>query len=261
MLTSGDYHFLKPSEKAIHNFRRLQQANTVVYALLAVLVLLSIWNVITVASVIRSSSTTDLVDVGSIRSHISSQLITWVALIALAVFIFKEWKWGERSFSMIYYLAPLFFLAMVPVMSAEIEPAEESMSVKFTLNYCEPGAIEGGEVVDSTLCALVDPADTTVLMTSADPMDSDEEWRTPDSGDSFGNAWQVEARGKFRVYFLLQQGSMDTCTSANVATSVIEQERQGHTCLEREGRAWLVQPFETSTIEGGRLIVYQEMEP
>lgn len=261
MLTRSDYSFLKPSEKAAQNFRRLQQANIVAYALLAVLVLLGIWNIIALSSLMRSDTATDLADVSSIRGHISSQLITALALITLAFFIFKEWKWGERSFSMVYFLAPLFFLAVVPVMSAEVEPAEDGMVVKFTLNACEPGIIENGQVMDSSLCSLADLADTSVYMTHADPMEGDPEWHAPDMRDSFGSGWNVEARGRFRVYFLLEQNSMDQCTSAQIATSVFAQSRQEQNCLERDGQAWLVQPYETSTVEGGRLIVYQEVAP
>lgn len=261
METSGDYAFLKPSTKAAHNFKRLQQANMLVYALLGVLVILGIWNVLAVASLIRTDAATDLADIGSISSHISSRLIMWVALITLAVFVFKEWKWGERSFSAIYFLAPLFFLAMVPVMSAEVQPNEETMVVKFTLNHCEPGAIEGGEVVNSDLCTILDPEDTTVYLSASNPTDDDVEWRAPNSGDSFGNGWQVDARGRIRVYIMFAQDSLDQCESITMTTSVMPRERLGYQCIERDGKAWLVQPYETSSVEGGRLIVYQEVTP
>lgn len=261
MLTNSEYSFLQPSEKAVHNFRRLKQANTVVYALLGVILLLGIWNVLVLASLIRSDSATDLADIGSIRSHISSQLIMGVSLITLAIFIFKEWKWGERSFAMVYFLAALLFLGLVPVMSAEMEPIEESMAVKFTVNHCEPDSIEGGEVLNSSGCLLVDPTDTTAYMTTSDPTSGDPEWLSPNSQDSFGSSWQVDARGRFRVYFLLEQNSMEHCTSAPISTSVPPRERYGHHCLERDGEVWLVQAFETSAAEGGRLIVYQEVAP
>lgn len=231
-----------------------------VYSLLGVLVVLGIWNVLTLASLIRTDSARDLADISSIGGHISSQLILWISLLTLAIFIFKEWKWGERSFAVVYFLAGLFFLAMVPVMSAEIEPAEESMVVKFTLNSCEPGAIEGGELLNSSLCTLVDPADTTVYMASEEPVNGDPEWLTADTQDSFGSGWQVEARGKFRVYFLLEQSSIEQCES-RLTTSVFAPDRLGHNCMEQDGTAWLVQPFDTSAAEGGRLIVYQEIAP
>ena len=260
MLTRPDYSFLQPSEKAVQNYRSLKQANIVVYALLGVLVVLGIWNVLTLASIIRADTAIDLADTGSISSHISSRLILWISLLTLGIYIFKEWKWGERTFAAVYFLAGLFFLAMVPVMSAEMEPAEENMVVRFTLNYCTPGAIEGGEMLDSSLCTLVDPADYTVFMASENPVSEDPEWLTPNAGDSFGHGWQVEARGKFRVYFLLEQPSAEQCDSA-LTTSVASPERHGHHCLERDGKTWLVQAYETSANEGGRLTVYQEVEP
>lgn len=260
MLTMRDQTVHHRSATAEHTFRRLHQANIVVFVLLGLLLLLGIWNVWTLTSIIRSDAR-DLADVGSIHSHISAQLITWVSIVTLAVFVFKEWRWGERSLGGVFVLAGLLFLWLVPVMSAEVEPTEESMQVAFTLNHCEPGAIEGSTLVDSSLCLLVSPDNMTMFMTASDPLDGDPEWLAPDEVTQFGAGWNVEARGRFRVYFLLEQDSIEQCRESRLVTSVPPRERYGHQCLEQDGQVWLVQAYETSHVETKRLIIYQEVEP
>lgn len=259
MFTMRNDSLHRPSDRAEADFRRLSHFNKIILGMMIVLVILGVWNIIVLAATIRSEAV-DLADSGSIMSHISSRLIILAALVTLALYLYKEWKWGEFGFSMAFFLGPLLFLTLVPVMSAEVEPAEESMVVKFTLNHCAPGGIEGGEVLDSSKCTLVDPADYTVYMTDSEPVNGDQEWLTPDTQDSYGSGWQIVTRGRFLVYFVVEQPSLDQC-NARISTSVPASERRGHHCLERDGKVWLVQAFETSAAEGGRLIVYQEFAP
>lgn len=250
----------KPSETAIQSYRNLNQANRIFYALLGVLVLLGIWNVFYVASLIRSG-VTDLAAIGEVGTHISTRLITLVAIVALALFIYKEWKWGDRGFVMAYPLAALLFLWLVPVMSAEIQPAEESMVVMFTLNECETGAIVDRALADSSLCELVAPDSYNVQMATSNPFDSDAQILAPSNEDSFGHGWPVEARGRFQVYFMVEQPSMEACQNTEFVTNQMGVSLDGDDCLEHEGAVWKVYPFVTSTEEGGRLSVSYVREP
>lgn len=260
MFTMRDDSLHRPSDRAEQAFRQQTRFNRIIFVLMVIIALLGVWNIFVLVSIIREGAV-DLAKNGTIMDHLSSRLIILTSLVTLSLYLYKEWKWGEGGFAMAFFLAPLLFLGLVPVMSAEVEPAEEPMQVKFTLNQCEPGAIEGGEVLDSSLCVLVDPAETTVYMTASDPMDGEPDWLTPDAQDSIGFGWNVEARGKFRVYFLLEQESVEQCESSAISTSVSSRERHGHHCLERDGQVWLVQAYETSSVEGGRLTMYQEIMP
>lgn len=244
----------KPSETAIQSYRNLHQANRIFYASLGVLVVIGIWNVFYVASLIRSG-VTDLAEIGEVSTHISSRLITLVAVLALALFIYKEWKWGDRGFVMAYPLAALLFLWLVPVMSAEIQPEEESMVVMFTLNECEPGAIQDGQLADSSLCELIAPDSYNVQLATSNPFDNDAEILASASEDSFGHGWPVEARGRFQVYFMVEQPSMEACQNIEFVTNQMGVSLGGNDCLEHEGAVWKVYPFVTSTEEGGRLSV------
>lgn len=260
MFTMRDGSLYRPSERAEHAFRLQTRFNKIIFAMMAIIVILGVWNIIVLAGTIGGGAV-DLSETDSILSHISSRLMILASLITLALYLYKEWKWGEGGFAMAFFLAPLLFLALVPAMSAEVQPAEESMQVKFTLNHCDPGAIEGGEVLNSADCTLVNPAEMTVFMTASDPMEGDPEWLEPDAQDSIGVGWNVETHGMFRVYFLLEQDSIEQCESARLSTSVSSRDRFGHHCLEQDGQAWLVQAFETSPDEGGRLTMFQEVAP
>lgn len=161
---------------------------------------------------------------------------------------------------MVIFLGPLLFLYLVPVMSAEVEPTEESIQVEFTLQHCQPGGIEGGELVDNSLCEFVPLEEGDVYMSASDPMDGDAEWLEPDNISDRRATWNVEARGEFVVYLIVSQDSIAQCEESRLTTSVQQQERRGHTCMEQAGQAWLVQPFVTSEIKTSWLLVYQEIE-
>lgn len=250
-----DYTAFSPSERARHNYAQLDRFNKVCYALLAVMVVLGIWNVIEVVALIRSGEK-DMADVVSIMDHISTRLILGVGLVALLVFIFKEWKYGDRGFAGVYFLAALLFLGLVPTMSAEIQPSEEDLRVAFTYNLCEAGGIEGAQVIDSSLCQLQDPDSFNVILAAADPRASDVEKMESTGSDSSGVSWSVTTRGTVRVYAMVEQESLEICQSSKVVNNTGE---YGHFCVENEGTAWLVQPFEISAVSGNRLVVHQEL--
>lgn len=252
-----DYSAFSPSERAQRNYEKLDRANKICYALLAVIGVLGIWNIIEVTALIRAGAR-DLADISSIMDHISSRLIVGLAVVALAVFLFKEWKWGDRGFGGVYFLAGLLFLGLVPTMSAEIQPAEEDVLVSLTLNQCEAGAIEGSSVLDSSLCLLQEPGSYNVVLAEANPMENDAKRLEPISQDSVGVNWTIVARGTVRVYAMVEQPSLESCEASKVVNNTAE---YGHFCMEDGGTAWLVQPFEASAATGNRLVLHQEPAP
>lgn len=252
-----DYSAFSPSQRAQENYRKLELFNKICYGLLAVMVVLGIWNIIEVATLIRSG-VRDLADIASIMDHISSRLILGVGAVALAIFIFKEWKYGERGFAGVYFLAALLFLGLVPTMSAEIQPAEEDLLVSLTYNVCDPDAVEGGVVIDSSLCLLQEPDNYNVMLAASNPQESDAERQAPGGQDSVGVNWTINGRGNVRVYAMVEQQSLEICESSKVANNT---DGYGHFCMEEDGTAWLVQPFEVSSATGNRLVIHQEFAP
>lgn len=260
MLSLRDPKLLEASAAAEQSFRRLHRANIVCYALLGVLALLGIWNVLVMSSVIRGE-VPDLADAGSILTHISTKLIWWIALATLLLFIFKEWRWGERGFASIFFLAALLFLTLVPTMSAEVEPVQENFTLEMTYARCEQGGIEGEMLLDADKCDIVTFGEGGAFLSKSDPGVGDGDWLAPAEIQRGFAKWNVEARGRFKVHFILPQSSMDYCETSRLVTSVPSNNRYGHHCLEQDGDVWLVVPFETSVVESGYITIYQESAP
>lgn len=261
MLSLKNLDLLNESSSAQQTYRKLHIANRICQVLLVVLVLLGIWNVIAVASLIRGVNAPDLADVGSILTHLSTRLIWIVSAIALAFYLFKEWKWGERGFPMVFFLAGLLFLVLVPTMSAEIEPAEEPVTLDLTYAICESGALADSTLVDADKCEISRPAEGDVFLGDSNPIDGDVNWIDPNRFESGYTRWNLDTRGRFTVYYMVKQPSMEHCETAQIATSVNPDERRDHDCFERDGAAWLVMPFETSAVDSGYLTIYQESAP
>lgn len=254
-----DPEMLDESASARHSFQRLRQLNTVVFALLGVMVLLGIWCVVTLIRQ-ESANAPDLATISPIQDHISSRLINVVGVITLLIFIYKEWRYGERSFGMVYFLLPLLAVWLIPVMAAESQAPTDTKEVEFTLNLCEPGGIEGTSVIDNRLCGQQALADGDVYLSLANPTDDDPELLEPMEILSDRARWQVTGSGEYTVYFLLRQESLDACTTARFVTGQRSGEQISAFCLERDGVAYSVHPFVTSREATGRLVVYQELE-
>lgn len=261
MLSLKNLDLLNESSSAQQTYRKLHIANRICQVLLVVLVLLGFWNVIAVASLIRGVNAPDLADVGSILTHLSTRLIWIVSAIALAFYLFKEWKWGERGFPMVFFLAGLLFLVLVPTMSAEIEPAEEPVTLDLTYSICAPGGLEGSMLLDASKCEISRPAEGEVFLGNANPLEGDADLIAPSRVESGYTRWNLEARGRFTVYFMVKQPSVEHCETARVVTSVNPDKQRGHECFEHDGTAWLVMPFETSAVDSGYLTIYQESAP
>ena len=261
MLSLKNPDLLKESTSAERTYRKLHIANRICQGLLVVLVLLCIWNVIALVSIVRGLEAPDLADVGSILTHPSSRLIWIVSAITLAFYAFKEWKWGDRGFVMVFFLTVLLFLVLVPTMSAELEPANEVVTLDLTYSICEPGGLEGATVIDASKCEISRPDEGEVFLSDSNPMDGDSGWIAPNRFESGYTRWNLETRGRFTVYFVVKQPSMEHCETAQIATSANPEYGRDHGCVERDGSAWLVMPFETSVAESGYLTIYQEAAP
>lgn len=248
----------RQSAAAVHTYKRLHQLTLLSYFLLAAIAILGMWSVLKATGTL-GTTVPDLADVGSIRDHISAQLVTWLAAITLALYIFKEWRYGDRGFVMVYFLTGLLALWLLPVVASEFEPSPVQLEMEFTLNTCQPGGIEGDTVADRSLCSITRPSELNVLMSDADPARSDALVRTPDVNLDNLSRWNVEGQGQFRVYFLLEQESMGACEGSRFVTDRQSAEGLATACIERDGTVWSMHPFVTSENQTGRLVVYQEL--
>lgn len=252
-----DWSVYSPSAHAEHNYRRLHQANIVFYIMLGLMAICGIWNVIAVADMIRGGAT-DLSLVASIQQHISTRIINFLAIAALALFAFKEWKWGDRSFGMVFVLGLLLFLWLVPVMSAEVQPAEEQLRLDVTYTLCAPGGIEGSSVLDSSKCEIATMEEGSMWMSASNPLEGDFETVPPDTLRPNLASWNITARGHFTVYFMLPQESMEVCENTRFTTSVSGRDAIGTQCLEHEGTAFSVHPFTTNADANTWFTIFQE---
>lgn len=250
----------RPSERAERDFRRQKLFNNIILGLMIFMAIMGVWNVITIASIIRDGAV-DLADTAAILSHISSRIIFAAGAVTLVLIIIKEWKWGDPGFATAFVLAPLLFLVLVPVMSAELQPNEESMHLEATFTQCEPGGIEALEAQDNSLCEIVGSDSGRIFMSGSNPADGSPELLEPDVMQPDRAGWDVEARGEFKVYFMLQQESMDACESSQFTTSASREATTNHNCVEIDGTAYSSHSFVTSNLAGKWFSVYQEAAP
>lgn len=255
-----DMSVYAPSARAEQNYRRLHRANLAFYAILAVMAILGVWNVISVASMIRGGAV-DLADVSSITEHPSARLINILAIVALIVVIVKEWKWGDRNFAIVGFLGILLFLWLVPVMSAEIQPAEDQVRLDITYTQCAPGGIEGSSDLDTSLCEIADMNSVTMFMAASNPLEGEVELLPPDAVQPNTAQWNVTARGHFTVYFLVEQDSIEACEAARFTTSASSRDEVAHHCLEQGGVAYSAHPYTTDVDANSWFTIYQEREP
>jgi hypothetical protein len=245
------------SPAAVHHHKRFRQFSTVTYILLAIIAALGVWTILKTAGAF-GSSIPDLADVASIRDHMATRLVTILAAITLVIFLFKEWRFGDLNFNMIFFLVPLLALWLFPVVAAELEPDLVDFDVEFQLTRCESGAFADGQV-DTSLCKIVSPADVIVLMSDAEPHRTDATIRAPQVTANEYHRWFIQGRGEFYIYFLLQHATMEECEGSQMALGRDPSAPYSYECMERDGAVWSVHKFQTSENQTGRLVILQEL--
>lgn len=258
MSSRDNSRLYRQSSGAVRSYKRLRQFNLISYVLLATIAVLGLWSIIIVTGA-SGNTVPDLADVASIRDHIIARLVTILAVVTVAIVIFKEWRYGDRGFGMVYFLTALLAMWLLPVMAAELEPPPVQLEAEFTLNICQPGGIEGGMVIDRSQCSIAPPAGLNVMMSDADPARADAVVREPNVNLDNLSRWNLEGRGQFRVYFLLEQESIAACEGLQFASDRQMAVNVTTNCIERDGAVWSVHPFVTSVNQTGRLVVYQEL--
>lgn len=258
MLTMRNADMHRKSPSAEYSYRRLRQMDIAVLVLLAAMAILAFWNVSTLISMF-SSDVPDLAELGVITEHPSTRLMYPVGLLALALFLFKEWQYGERTLGMWYMLLPMLALVLVPTASAELQPSVRDKVVEFTLTRCPAGAMEGDTLLDPEACSITAIHESEVFLADSDPLDGDFELLSPQSDSNGGAKWTVAGTGKYKIYFLVEQDSPEVCASSRFSSNVDAEDRLANTCLVHDGYSYSVHPFVTDYMSNGWLVVYQSM--
>lgn len=258
MLTMRNPTIHEASAKADAHYRTLKVFNIVVTTLLVVIAALAIVNIAAAVSMFRTEIQ-DLADIGSIREHFTTQWILTLSATALVIFVFKEWKYGERSLGMIYFLAPLLFFALIPTVTAEIQPNARDKVVELTISRCAPGGLEDGRMVDADKCEVASLDEGGVFLSASNPAENAGEMQPPDSTTAAGGKWTVRGIGSYKVYFLVKQESMEHCSGSVFTNNVDEGSRTTSSCIEHDGTVYSVHPLVTNYISNGWLVVYQQL--
>lgn len=257
MLNPDPSRIYQTSAAAIRDHKRNSQFSLVTYALLAVIGVLGLWTILKITGAF-GTTIPDLADVASIRGHIVTRLVTILTVVAVLIYLFKEWRFGDFSFSMVYFLVPVLALWLFPVVAAELEPDVAQFDVEFQLTRCAPGSFESDQV-NGDNCKIVPPDEVTVQMSNADPTREDATIREPGSVSNEYARWHVEGRGEFYVYFMLQQDSMAECQGSLMATGRDSSAPYSWDCIEYQESVWSVHKFQTSEHQTGRLVVVQQL--
>lgn len=260
MLVMRNRETHRESPTAESNFRRLRQFNIAVAILIIAMVVLAIWNALVLAGLFRQE-VPDLADIAMVREHISTRLIYLAGGLALVLFVIKEWRYGERSLGMLYVLMPILALVLVPTMMDELQPNPRDKTVEFTLTRCAAGAIEDSRVTDPDSCEIAAISDGEVFLADSNPIDGNFELVEPHGMTSGGGRWTVTGVGSYKVYFLVKQESMDSCTDSTFTNNVGQDTRLESSCIEHEGAAYSVHPLITSYMTNGWLVTYQALTP
>lgn len=251
-------HMWKPSPTAEKNFGKLNLLNKVSLGLLGLMAVLAMWNVLVAADSLRDRGR-ELADMEiSPANHISGQLILGLALVTLAIYLFKELKFGEFTVGSFVFLGGLAFLALVPVVGEEVQMPLKDQILSITYSECEQGVIVDGRPTDRERCVPGMLGEEDFLLADRDPTADDVTFSGPRDSTDGRWRWNVEARTVYMVHFLVKQPSMDVCEQRNTSVTVDGNYREGGSCMEHEGSAWLVLPLEITPELPGNIQIYQD---
>ncbi len=245
MFQVRDYSLFTPSPNAERTFRALRRMDYMVNTAIGVLLVLCVWNMITLVK-LRLISNQDLAGVSDIIDEPSTKLIWLVSLATLGLIVAREWQFGERSIGVVYPLAALLAILLVPAMMSEIQPALRDQTLRIVMSECPPKAIVNGQLETIARCTPHAINDGDVLLATSNPAEGVFETLDPVSGGQNTIAFTMSGRGTYTVYFMFRQEDMAACQQAMLFHRNAPAETGVYQCVESDGAAWLVMPHTTS---------------
>lgn len=245
MFQVRDYSVFLPSPNAQRAFRKLRILDFVVNGLIALLVLLCIWNIGTLAQ-LRMIDNQDLADVRSITDDLSTRLIWIITPVTLGVIILRELLVGDRGFAIIFPLAGLLALVLIPAAMTEIQPPLENKTLRVVMNECPPKAIVNDQLSSIGRCTPRPINEGDVMLAVSDP--ADESFTTIDAASGGQNTitYTFGGRGTYTVYFMFRFDSMDACERSIILDRGGVFSSVNYQCMEHSNAYWKVMPHTTT---------------
>lgn len=245
MFQVRDYSVFLPSPNAERAFRKLRILDFVVNGLIALLVLLCLWNIGTLAQ-LRLIDNQDLGDVRSITDDLSTRLIWIITPVTLGVIIAREWLIGERSIGLIYPLAALLTVVLIPAAMTEIQPPLEDKTLRVVMSECPPKAIVNDRLSSIGRCTPRPIKDGDVMLAVSDPADGSFTTIDAAAGGQNTIAYTFSGRGTYTVYFMFRFDDMDACERSTILHRGAAFSSVNYQCIEHDNAYWKVMPHTTA---------------
>lgn len=260
MFQVRDYSVFLPSPNAERAFKRLRYLDFVVNGLIALLVLLCIWNVAKLAE-LRMIDNQDLADVHGITDDLSTRLIWIITPVTLGVIAIREWLIGERSVGIIYPLAALLTVILVPAAMTEIQPPLEDQTLRVIINECPPKAIVNDELSSIGRCTPRPINDGDVMLAVSNPADGPFNTVEPVAGGQNTITYTLTGRGTYTVYFMFLFDDTAACERSTILPRGGAFSSVNDSCIEHNNAIWKVMPHTTAANQPSGIHLIQVAVP
>lgn len=260
MFQVRDYSVFLPSPNAKRAFRKLRILDFVVNGLIALLILICLWNIGRLAQ-LRLIDNQDLADVRSITDDLSTKLIWILTPVTLGVIAVREWMIGERTVGVIYPLAALLAVILVPAAMTEIQPPLQDQTLRVVMNECPPKSIVNDELSSIGRCAPRPIDDGDVLLAVSDP--ANESFTTVEAvaGGQNTITYSLSGRGTYTVYFMFRFDDTSACERSTILQRGEAFSSVNYQCIEYNGEIWKVMPHSTAANQPSGIHLIEVLVP
>lgn len=246
MFQVRDYSVFSPSPNAERAFRRQRQLDLLVRGLIALLVLLCIWNIVELVH-LRLIENQDLAAVRSISDDPSTRLIWILSLVTAGVVVAREWLFGENTATGILIpVSILLGIVLVPAAMSELQPVLKDQTVQIVMHQCPPKSIVNGQLSSIGRCDPREIAPGDILLASSNPTEGSFTTIDPVSDGQNTITFNVSGRGTYTVYIMVRFDDLGACQHEPVFQRSDGYPQMGPACMEYQGQAWQVLPHTTS---------------
>ena len=250
-----DYSLFSPSPGAPRVYARVRQLDIAIRCLFAALLLASIWNISQLVQM-RLVQNQDFASIRDIADDPSTRVIWILVPVTLVAIGWRERISGDLGLGLIYPLGALLAIVLIPAAMTEIQPKLIEHPLHLTVMQCPARQVVNGELRSVAGCDPLQITDGDVLLATANPLDGAYDTLTPTGGGQNTIAFTVQGRGTYTLYFMFRSDSMEACARELVFPKSGSLADAPHTCVERDGTAYLVMPYTTSgtSVSGINLI-------
>lgn len=260
MFQVRDYSVFLPSPNAERAFRKLRILDFVVNGLIALLILLCLWNIGRLAQ-LRMVDNQDLADVRSITDDLSTRLIWILTPVTLGVIAVREWLIGERSVGVIYPLAALLAVILVPAAMTEIQPPLQDQTLRVVMNECPPKAIVNDSLSSIGRCTPRPIDDGDVMLAISDPTDETFTTINAVGGGQNTITYGLSGRGTYTVYFMFRFDDTNVCEQSTILQRGMAFSSANYQCIEHNNEVWKVVPHTTAANQPSGIHLIQVAVP